>query len=584
LRCENRFHGDHKFGDTQSSGSVFRLSVGLGPFVETLPASGKVGRKITILGNNLSATSGGSTPKSQSGTLNWNQNGTLGSLVISDGFNSGGTQTCSFSYDDLARLLSDHCGSLWSQDFTYDQYDNLSKSGSSSWLPGYNPANNQYSLAGTSYDNNGNLLKDTHHSYAYYIDNKLGSIDSTTCTIFGSSDGTCVLYDAFGRIVEQGVNGTYLLIMYTPAGRTAVLNTNLVTQNATFPLPGGATLYEAGSSGSTQYFWHRDWLGSVRVASSVASRTFYFDRAFAPYGESYANFGNTGNLSFTGDMQDLSTLSPPGLSDTPNRELSSSQGRWMSPDPGRSGWNLYAYGTNPNSSIDPSGLWMCCGPGGTQAPVRTDIADSCAARPFTPDCESLVGADGNDALGKSSYAGGAEARYQAYVDDAFNGTNFTASRDFFSGWRFYVPGATVSFLGVDYSGSNIIGYDWGSWTIHSTIIDSADEGHPGLALFSDNPQCPTCGQIWRNANQAAKIATGVQMSAVALVPALPVIVTGAGAALTVAQNSAVTMWAAGLSSPAVLRYLYGVASNPVPLSVTLGRALEWVGNELENNQ
>jgi uncharacterized repeat protein (TIGR03803 family) len=37
-------------------GTVFRLSAGLGPFVETLPTSGRVGAKVSILGNNLSGT------------------------------------------------------------------------------------------------------------------------------------------------------------------------------------------------------------------------------------------------------------------------------------------------------------------------------------------------------------------------------------------------------------------------------------------------------------------------------------------------------------------------------------------------
>jgi uncharacterized repeat protein (TIGR03803 family) len=37
-------------------GTVFSLSVGLGPFVETLPTSGKVGAKVIILGNNLTGT------------------------------------------------------------------------------------------------------------------------------------------------------------------------------------------------------------------------------------------------------------------------------------------------------------------------------------------------------------------------------------------------------------------------------------------------------------------------------------------------------------------------------------------------
>ena len=34
-------------------GTVFSLSVGLGPFVETLPPSGRVGEAVTILGNDL---------------------------------------------------------------------------------------------------------------------------------------------------------------------------------------------------------------------------------------------------------------------------------------------------------------------------------------------------------------------------------------------------------------------------------------------------------------------------------------------------------------------------------------------------
>jgi hypothetical protein len=41
--------------------------------------------------------------------------------------------------------------------------------------------------------------------------------------------------------------------------------------------------------------------------------------------------------------------------DTPNRELSYA-GRWLSPDPAGSGWNQYAYVTNPNGNVDPSGL------------------------------------------------------------------------------------------------------------------------------------------------------------------------------------------------------------------------------------
>ncbi len=157
----------------------------------------------------------GSTPKSMVGGLNWNPNGTLGSLAITDGFNSSGTQTCSYGtstvagYDDLGRLASVNCGSIWSQTFSYDPFGNITKSGSVSWMPGYNQATNRYTLGGTSYDSNGNLLNDSFHSYLWDADNHPSTITSpnsnTTC---GATGVTCLTYDALDRMVEENVSGT----------------------------------------------------------------------------------------------------------------------------------------------------------------------------------------------------------------------------------------------------------------------------------------------------------------------------------------------------------------------------------------
>lgn len=46
-------YGTTTYGGTDNDGVVFSLSVGLGPFVETNPTSGKVGAKVIILGNDL---------------------------------------------------------------------------------------------------------------------------------------------------------------------------------------------------------------------------------------------------------------------------------------------------------------------------------------------------------------------------------------------------------------------------------------------------------------------------------------------------------------------------------------------------
>jgi uncharacterized repeat protein (TIGR03803 family) len=59
------FGGTTYAGGDENEGTVFGLSVGLGPFVRTLPASGKVGSSVIILGNNLT----GATSVTFNGTL-----------------------------------------------------------------------------------------------------------------------------------------------------------------------------------------------------------------------------------------------------------------------------------------------------------------------------------------------------------------------------------------------------------------------------------------------------------------------------------------------------------------------------------
>jgi uncharacterized repeat protein (TIGR03803 family) len=49
------FYGVTNNGGTSGAGTVFSLSAGLGPFVETRPTSGKVGSSVIILGTNLSS-------------------------------------------------------------------------------------------------------------------------------------------------------------------------------------------------------------------------------------------------------------------------------------------------------------------------------------------------------------------------------------------------------------------------------------------------------------------------------------------------------------------------------------------------
>jgi RHS repeat-associated protein len=298
----------------------------------------------------------GATPTTDSGSLSWNANGTLRSLAITDGFNAGGTQTCNYGtsttpgYDEQGQLVSAVCANssgtnVWGQSFSYDAFNNLTKTVPSgdtgiTWAPGYNQTNNQYTLAGTSYDSNGNLLTDTFHTYTWNQDNH---------PLTATGGATAVTYDAFGRMVEHLDGSTYKEPLLSPVGNIGLMSETAVSQFR-IPLPGGPT-YVTGSN-----FWHKDWLGSVRLVSGRATRTETVDRAFAPYGETYSAFGATSDVNFTGDNQDFVV----GTFDTRTRELNPTQGRWISPDPTHAGWNPYAYGTNPLGEIDSSGLDSIC--------------------------------------------------------------------------------------------------------------------------------------------------------------------------------------------------------------------------------
>lgn len=298
----------------------------------------------------------GSTPKIVKGTLGWNPNGTLGSLLIADAFDPANAQNCGYTYDDVARLQSVSCGptnrdgTTWGQTFAYDPFGNISKSvplgmTGISWLPGYN-TNNRYTLGGTSYDGNGNLTNDTFNTYAWDSDGNTFSVNLINVT-----------YDAFDRIVEENNSGTYKQILYSPIGKLAVMAKQVPT-NVFVPLPGGE---QATYTSQTIRFRHYDWQGSARFESNMAEQE-YGDLAYAPFGETYA-IKNTPYLSFTGQQQDTVA----GTYDFLYREYNPVQGRWIRPDPAGlaavdpsnpQSWNRYAYAlNNPLSYVDPTGLY-----------------------------------------------------------------------------------------------------------------------------------------------------------------------------------------------------------------------------------
>jgi len=321
---------------------------------------------------------------SVTGNLTWNQNGTLQQLAITDPFDSANQQTCTYAYDDLARIGNVNCLNpqsqpIWTQAFTPpDAFGNVQKTGSNggtSWLPTYTtPPTNQYSsipgVTGPYYDSNGNVIKDGFHSYTWDAEGLPHSVDNLGFT-----------YDALGRAVEDS-GGTQLV--YSPLGARLGFMSGQTFQTGRVPLVAGAWARYLASG--LAVYRHPDWLGSVRLSSTPSQGQPYYDGAYAPYGESYAEWGTTDH-QFTGQRED--TVGD--LYDFPFREYHPTQGRWLSPDPAGlaaadptnpQSLNRYAYVLNrPTGLVDPLGLlytvqYACYNPMGMCAGNATTWAGS----------------------------------------------------------------------------------------------------------------------------------------------------------------------------------------------------------------
>jgi RHS repeat-associated protein len=299
---------------------------------------------------------------SQAGTLTWNPNGTLQSLLVT------GQPTCSYAYDDLARLAGINCGGgNWAQNFGYDFFNNLTKAvptgnTGTSFQPTYGAGNHISSVGSQTivYDNLGNTKTDNlGNAYLYDAESRPQTVNGLAMTV-----------DAMNRTVEMQTGSGSQEILYTATGQKFALMNGQTVQKYFVPLTAGIqAVYNASG---LQYYRHADWLGSSRFGGTPTGGVQY-TLAYAPFGETTLENG-TVDRSYTGQTQDTVAGST-GLYDFQFRQHASSQGRWLVPDPAGLAavdptnpqtWNRYAYvGNSPLNTIDPLGLqgaWHCAGP------------------------------------------------------------------------------------------------------------------------------------------------------------------------------------------------------------------------------
>ena len=310
-------------------------------------------------------------------------------------------RTETYGYDALSQLTSFARGAEATASFEFDQLGNRLRSVTDGVATTYRADNvNAYtSLTGglqftPRYDDNGNLLNDDAHEYAYDMNNKLAAVDGSAITY---------KYDALGRRIAAGNT------LYYYAGDQMV--ESAIGGNATSFIYGNnideALLMEHGND---RFFYHANHLGST-LALTDAFGEVWERVSYSPYGApSFTDtVGNAipassagNNILFTGREYDAITGTYYFRARTQHPAL----GRFMQKDPLMyvDGMNDYSYvgnrsviyidrwGLNAETCDSWSGPYITAAPNPiiTAAPeapdfIRTDNkpkSDFCKEHPY----------------------------------------------------------------------------------------------------------------------------------------------------------------------------------------------------------
>jgi len=359
----------------------------------------------------------------QTGNLNWNSNGSLNSFSFVDNNDTTKNQTCTYGMDDLNRLASVGCGSAWAQNFSYDAFGNIQKSGSSSYGAGYNAMTNQaVSGVTAAYDANGNQTASTN---ALLIWNAAAQPVTVQPAANGMATGNAVngTYDAMGRLVETGTGGTFT---YDSGTLTAVI--------------GGCTASVGYSQGATSSWLAQQLANNINTNCSSAVFasnnnngsivTINSTNAGTAYDYSLSTSSNYNNALFT----------TPSFSITPS-------GSAMTTTTG-------TYDSGVFQATIGTGSTACTGTATYSGATSTSGLATSLANSINSKCSNLVTASSNGAtINLTSKAYGTASDY-ALSAQGSNNTALFSSPSFTltpSGSTMTTPAATI--------------YDGGMWSV-----------------------------------------------------------------------------------------------------------------------
>jgi RHS repeat-associated protein len=285
----------------------------------------------------------------------------------------------SYTYDDFNRIATSNKNSgQQAFSYAYDRYSNrwdqtVTAGTGPSPQYSFNTNNQNNQITTLTYDAAGNVTNDGTNTYTYDAENRVTSVSG--------GNSASYYYDAFGRRVRATINSVSYDFIYNNGSAVDEFN------GSTWVWGDAGSMQVAAYANSTTYFNHSDWLGSVRAWSNV-SGTSVGTCTNLPYGDGQNCTGTQPNSwQYTGLPFDSET----GLTHAFYRQLSTTEGRWITTDPAGmaavdptnpQSWNRYAYVENtPVNAADPLGLHCPvnvsppppgCGGGGDGSDVFTD--------------------------------------------------------------------------------------------------------------------------------------------------------------------------------------------------------------------
>ena len=287
-------------------------------------------------------------------------------------------------YDEFNRLTIVSGGNS-KYSYSYDRYGNRLTQTSSPSGPApshtFDATKNRINDGSVSYDSAGNLIFDSSHYYTYDAEGNVLVVDNGSTATY--------VYDALNRRVSSKTSSGTTEYVYNAQGQRT---SSWLVNGSAAGFGNEGRIYWDGqqfayrAQDGTTYFQHKSPLGTDRVRTNyqgvaIAERSLAFGDAFSS-DSSNAQGAAQDNDQYAGLEHDTESFSEHATF----RQYSSTQGRWMSPDPYDGSYDptnpqsldRYNYvADNPYSMIDPSGLVMinpcpggqCPGGGGSGPPV-----------------------------------------------------------------------------------------------------------------------------------------------------------------------------------------------------------------------